>query len=1156
MAQNIFNLYSAQAFSEHPLSLWSLDDDFSYLSLISACPLYSLTDVVSASVANPPTEKPQETVGRSDIFLEIDSFTGSGSASIIRTQTFSVSDTDSQKSTVNINAFIYTYDTNISELQIGFEHDGNTYLSTFENLELDSWTRIHHTMSVPASGTVTPYIRVVHSGANKTYSLYLLSVGQWSEQYNHETTGFVPVSLTSISASSALMGSVSGALSSSPSLFKVFDADEYGFSTDNTGYYFIENNRMLSTNTNLPMVYGSGDITEIHASTYEIPSIAFPGRGFLHTNGKYQDLTAEFWLKIYPSNTTKKRIFGPLASEDGLYVDKDFLTLRLGPYEKSYFINKWYRPMLISIIYRQNFASVLINGELVIEQNLIPRDVEFPETLTYSTDWVGFYGHPDIEKFEVDCLAIYPYVVPDQSAKKKFIYGQGVGPAQEITRKFGSTATPIDFSFAGYPNNLIYPDMTNWFAGFYSNLDPSSQYLALPQYALPEILYTGNDLSAFNVDRRKKTWRSVAARIWAQWTNRIWRQISSSREIEPLFDSFDSQADRTENFYLRIRPNSAYNNVYGSIVFPSLNVLNDPVTSLLGVFSLNQSEVDEKEAGTEISIMHFKNSATGDIFKIIFDDAVNKIKYVYNSTTLKEFTYVPEEDDKYFIVGLDINTITQSFSTVVRRFFSTPQNIRVSVAGNELNQFPGKIYRINFNNGFFTRKDMENYYDAEGFASYSSEATILESNSILSYIANYTLFFAKTNGSMIMDIAAAGYWEDSVPLSYFGSYILNAKGERTGYDLDLLQFNIDYPSSIFVNDDFDIDRNVKTYISLQRYEDVGKIAYANYTITKELDDKRYIDFENIASNIDITKFNVVDGTIIFAPKTIIDFNDAYITIHMEIKDPGVGTNPVKIQRMSMSGLAFDQGSLYGLGTATGNKIYPFTRQGISYITKAKNPYLIYKDATPYLYLTSDSGIQALPYPELEDVSGDTFRRGISIPINQARVDDYNFYGIHAWCFYNLSSTFTETQRVFSISHQDTRYNFYLEPEIGGKRAKLVPYLYDILGEEVATNISMHQNGIKQDVYIYPLSWSLITIEFDEPVDLSSVRGQFEIYPGFVVNNVTTFEQSIEKRVDDIFESHLGLSNIVCEDSATLALNFDELNLFTNISWTTFSGKPL
>ena len=53
-----------------------------------------------------------------------------------------------------------------------------------------------------------------------------------------------------------------------------------------------------------------------------------------------------------------------------------------------------------------------------------------------------------------------------------------------------------------------------------------------------------------------------------------------------------------------------------------------------------------------------------------------------------------------------------------------------------------------------------------------------------------------------------------------------------------------------------------------------------------------------------------------------------------------------------------------------------------------------------------------------------------------------------------------------------------------------------------------------------------------------------------------FENDIEGKIDDIFESHLGLSNIVSEDSSTLALNFDELSLFSDVTWTTFDGKPI
>ena len=1157
MTQNIFNLYSAEAFSQHPMALWSLDDDFSYLSLISASPIYNVVGGSSASVANPPTEKPQETVGIADVFLEIDSFAGSASATTITTQTFiTPDDVDTDIPTVCINAFIYTYDTDISELQIGFQYGGNTYTKTYENLTKNAWTRIYHTMDLPSSGTMTPYLNVVHTGSEKTYSLYQFSVGQWSEQFNHETQGTVPIPFTSITASADLNFAIGGTLSASPSLFDTTISDAYGLSDEYRGYYFIEDNKMLAKNTKLPMVFGSGDITEIYSSSYNMPSIVFPGRGFLHNDGKYKEMTAEFWLKIYPEVTSKTKIFGPVASNDGLYVDKEFIILRIGPYEKSYYVGKWYRPMLIDIRYTEIYMSVLINGDLVIEQNLISRDVDFPESGALSNDWVGFYSTSEIKKFEIDCLAIYPYVVQEQLAKKKFVYGQGVGPANEVTRKFGSTSVPIDFSFAKYSYNLIYPDMTKWFAGFYSNINADSKFITLPTYDLPEIRYFGQDLTAFNVDRQRRSWQGIRSRTWYQWLSSVWRQLSSAREIEPLFDNFTFQEDREDDFYIKLKPISTYNNVYGAIVFDSLNILSDPINSLFGLFSLNTSELTEIDSGTEATIMHFKNNATGDIFKIIFDDSDSKIKYIYNTTTIKSFDFTPGAADTHFIAGIKIDTLSTSYAAIIKKFFSVPQNIRLNVGGNEEDQFPGKIYRMTFNNKFFTRKDLSTYFDSQGVGYYDDSIQLSLSDEPFDYVGNYTMLFKKANNSLIMDVACSGYWEDSIPLSALGTYVLNSNGQRESYDLDFLQFNIDYPTSIVAQDSFDSQENLKTYVTLQNYEDVGKVSYSNYTVTKNLDSNRYVDFENISSNIDITKFNVVNDTIIFAPKNIIDFNNAHITIHMELKSPGINTSPVTIQRMSIASLAYDEASLYPITTSTGNNLYPFSREGISYINKAKNPYLIYKDSTPYLYLTGDSGIQTIPYPTLEDTASESFRRGISIPLNQDRKSDYSMHGIHMWSFYNKAKQFSSRERMLSISYQDTRYDLYIEPETGGKRAKLVPYLYGLLSDTLTEELVMYQNGIKQDVYIEPLTWSLITIRFENPVTLDAIRGQLEIYPGTLFNNITVFERSILRKVDDVFESHLGLSNIVAQDSSTLSVNFEEVSVYSDIKWTTFSGKPV
>lgn len=161
-----------------------------------------------------------------------------------------------------------------------------------------------------------------------------------------------------------------------------------------------------------------------------------------------------------------------------------------------------------------------------------------------------------------------------------------------------------------------------------------------------------------------------------------------------------------------------------------------------------------------------------------------------------------------------------------------------------------------------------------------------------------------------------------------------------------------------------------------------------------------------------------------------------------------------------------------------------------------------------------------------------------------------------WINYNKKSLVDTREKIFSIYSNDKKINFYVEPEVAYQRAKVVPYLYEISGEEIDTNTKMYQNGVQIDPYLYPMSWSLVSVTFDEPMDFANTIGQLEIYPGVMFNNVALFERSIDGRVDDIFESHLGLSNIVAQDSSTLSVDSDGLDVFTNISWSTFTGKPV
>lgn len=1209
MAETIFNLYSASIFGEHPSALWTLDDDFSFLSLIGASALWSVQNGSSASPSIEPPVFPLETVGVGDTSLSLEAFVGSGSANIVKieTQSFNTTNTDLEKRTANVSSYIYTGESSIKKYSIGVKYrveegDEWTYdVKEYDNVSPNEWLKISHTFksayfnfefftdeanqaiigsidenfvdtkqypSRPIDFYPVLWVEFENGVDLKEFYLYNFSVGQWSEQYNYETIGSIVTPLTGISSSAIFQNSLK--LQNTDMAFvKVKEIDPYGFSNRDFGYYWSYKNKMLAKNSKLPMVFGSGNITELFSpGVNNMPSVTFPGKGFLHSDGKYKELTAEFWLRINNTSESEIKIFGPIASNDGLYVKGGFLILKVGHKRQSYYVGKWYRPMLIDIRYNPFFVSMLVNGDQVVGFDIVPQDTTFPNNEGVEDDWLGFFCYQKTQPFEIDALAVYPYIVSEQSAKRKFVYGQGVGKPEEIIKRFGGITTSIDFPFAEYTKNIIYPDMTKWNTGFYSNINATSRYISLPEYELPEITYVGSDLQPFTLPRIIRTWLGVRDEsLWGDWRSGVWRSISATREANPLVDNYDLQSEVEENFYLKLTPNSVYEDLFGSISFKTMNPLNENVASILGIFSINSTEPEDIQNDSKVlTLMHFKNRSTGEYLDISIiiteDDQGNpidyNIEYNFNGTILETQNLDVQFEDTIFIAGLNIDNFTRTYRASIRNFFSTPQNISLNVGGQDRNEFPGKIYKVTFNNKFFTDKDLGNYFMSSGAAKCHCSITPGYFDTFLSYIGNYTLLFKKANSSMIMDIGSKGYWEDSIPLSSLGSYIKDQSGSSKYTDLDLIQFNIDQPTTPFAQDTLyteGVSEDVDIYATIQRFEDVGKINYSNYTVTKELGDKRYLDFDNSSDNIDITKYRLVDGVVAFPPKSKVNFDDAYITIHMEMKSEGVKTSPTKLQRMSIASLAFDQYDIYALNSPTGNKFYPFTRQASSYSSKIKNPFLIYKDSTPYLYLTGDSGAYSIPYPELVTESSN-YERGLSLSINPKRKSTYEINGFHLWINYNKNKFITDREKIFSIYSNNKKIIFYVEPEIRYTRGKVVPYLSEVSGEQIDVNTKMYQNGIQMEPYLYPMSWSLISVTFDEPMDFDNTIGQLEIYPGVIFNNVALFERDINGRVDDIFESHLGLSNVVAQDSSTLSVDSDGLDIFTNVTWSTFSGKPV
>jgi hypothetical protein len=536
------NLYASRVFAEHPIALWSLDEDYFFLSLVpeSDKKITDSTWSISGGQYSSSTTFPENApiIGDYTSKFFIPTSSSSQYIDIIGDPIVYQDSIDEAKGSICFSLNVFApVGKNVATYDIGFIVGGQRYYLNHTVESEGSWQKISYTKQITSTENLTPFIKINYSDnletgeVNSPVYINGLSVGQWSEPYNHKNTGVfseeLPESLTSLLPYAGFL--------------KGLRLDAYGFNDLDDAYIIQERKRLLAEKANVPMVYGSRNNVSIFSknslevfedfasggSSFEsvfidlidggsssatftssvdagtssylnedilLPSIIFPGKGFLNNSGKYTNLTAEFWLRINNESVSPVRIFGPLTSDDGIYVESSFITIIVGKHVKSYFIGSWYRPMLVHFNQSPNEISLMINGEKIIS---IPVDLELIESLTSeSEDFLAFFGDDKISIFEIDCFSIFPYIVSEQIAKRRYVYGQGVEEQDSLLENINGDLHQIDFAFSGYGSTISYPDRTQWDSGYFNNLKVDSSGLALIDYNLPEVLFNYVSASA------------------------------------------------------------------------------------------------------------------------------------------------------------------------------------------------------------------------------------------------------------------------------------------------------------------------------------------------------------------------------------------------------------------------------------------------------------------------------------------------------------------------------------------------------------------------------------------------------------------------------------------------------------------------------------
>jgi len=1092
---NPSNLYAEKIFSEHPIAMWALDDQADYLSLIPAAEpkINSKSNVfnwtITGGTKSQNTDIPNEPLPETFVTTVTPNTSGrTNQIELTSPEIISPLLMNSFLETFSVGAYIFANEPYAISYEIGYTYDGlaNPILRSFDSSQINKrWVLISETFPIPQ--TISPIKIVIRinsitppDGTNMIFEVNGITLGQWSEEFLSASTGVVGNSLPS----------------NVPFAYEAITAKSYGLQ-DLNGYYFINNGSLRAKNSSVPIVYGSSNVTKILPNGGD-PSVIIPGQGFLNDSGRYRDYTLEMWMRVDSKATTATRVFGPTDSTDGIYVDGPFIKIKIGDSVGAHPITEWYRPMLIDLKVSEDSATMLINGEEVISISYSTKNIELPpKTKTVGevekdNDWLGFYASDSVPSLDVDCVAIYSYLVPAVVAKRRFAYGQAVEFPESANTAYGGTSVLIDYSFADYTSNYSYPDIGRWSQGQVENLSISNDALSVPDYRLPEIKFKTN------------------------FTKQEW--------YKDLYEANETQ----------LVPFISFTGKEGHLLFENMNIIQQDLRGFFGIFQKVDSTMTKQIL---LKVQDKTNSNNLEIY-IENNNMVYKLSFAGTSTIIhSEEMLFPLNP---FCVGLDIEKLSEYLGDQASSFFGNRSRLSLFVGGDSdfTKNFSGKTYKLGFSgqrniekiSTFFDEKGLLTYFNPEDYfddhsedkdSEYDAGDVNFENNpefdatlfggevgsfesiakvsfeAISNFTASYTLIPKINFSSISLDIAIDGYWEDYQTLTYFAQYVSDSFDKKY-YDLDFIQFNIDYPAlENFTGNSYNTSSNmIKSYVSFQ-YLNQNSSAKNSYFRTAPAPKNNVV---SPGSEWITTKYEVVDGTIIYPPRGI-RLSDVSIVTHLEWTVPGIITNPLVIKKLQYASQAFNERTSNPVGTRFGTPVFPYLKYGSYFDYKSRNPYKIYKGSTPYLYLTKNSGLEKV---------GDNsplVNRGFSIPVNQNLAQSYRVIAFQIFLRYGKDRFPSEPEQIFEIESKDNYIKFFIVANnISGTRAKI--YGLNAKTGNFENGIGFYWNGkVVREPVITLSEWGVLGVSFSDTLNFDSYVGGLRITGPVLVNSVSQYQSS-------------------------------------------------
>ena len=1116
---NPSNLYAEKIFSEHPIAMWSFDDNIKYLSLITDAQrsLTAWTFTSSATGTNYTSTPPYPKLGTTVTNVRKTSVTTSGT--FTATSNYTVT---SNADTFAVGFYYYKLTPYVTSVRIGYKISGTTtWSSSIATPELYEWGFVSTVFAAtPTSASIVIEFTYAAPTTSDTVSILIngLTVGNLAEDSHTENLGSQLVGLpASLGTSASFYDGLTVSAYNKPNSTALITAVDDGYPSplDEVVKYTANNSFAVGdivsiSGFSIAGFNGTFSILEA-TSTYFTVANATTGTPILYNPEAHlcsdvgYILADSYSTKVYGRNTSFPMTFGsenvlvlspneedaPDPAPSLVLPGKGFLN-ESEKYKTKTF-EAWIRVKAQTTTPRRIIGPISGADGLYVNGAYLMLSVGD----SFGSFYVGEWDRPMLVQ-----------ITTSNNSSKLFLNGELV-----ITLLYDINDLTLADYYATAP-------ATNDWIGFYCYSDvPRLEVdcVAIYAYEVDKVLALRRFVYAQGVDFptglvSQNGGQSVipdysAANYANNYTygdqqrfsfsdadkvNNIdvsGKRISAPTLVLPQvriaegsgYTEQDLFSEQAVSDYLDLQPSSGWNSVESHLYFDKISQLSEKTRAIYIIATRS-----ENNASKQILFKIF-DKINGNFLEAytITSGGNNNVIYrlSYNGTASTLGTVTGNVIGTKFAAGLDIDLLISSSSTHgsnLRSFFSNQERLALYVGGDEEFTadvtFTGKIYKL----GFANERNFSKISGLFTSGRFSGSASTLDAHT-----ASYTLVIKNFANNVYLDIATNMYWQESIPLSSLAKFI---SGD---YLLDYLQLNLDYPRPItFSSGEYNTDNSeVRAYVTFQDATVAPKDVLDFGTSVRVTGTNTIENTTGYAT----TKYEMVDGTVIYVPSGI-DKTSYFATVHLEVNINGIKTNPIQVRNIQVASQALSlvAASPTEIGTKAGLKLL-----GYAATAATKNPIVLPKDTDNHLYLSANSGIT---------ISGtNASTRGLYLPLNTGESDTFDVAIIQATMKFQLEQFSTSDVLLFEVEKEDgTAVKFYIDSlNTAQNRAKI--FAKDQTGATY-TALEYYVNGVKTEYPAVSLDeWVTIGIRITEHFDIAGQTAKLKISGPMLLNNISYFQ---------------------------------------------------